>query len=151
MKAIDRFIQYLDLKKIKPTRFEKEVGLSNGYIGTQKKRNADLGEGVVVKIIDYCRDLNVEWLLTGNGTMLRDERPTQPQESVQEPLIIYKSDPKDLAIIADKERIIADKERIIALLEDKIMILQGKLPKRSVGAAPVADTTFGAGETASPK
>lgn len=73
MKAIDRFLQYLDNKEIKPTRFEKDAGLSNGYLGTQKKRNADLGEGIIIKIIDYCRDLSVDWLLTGNGVMLRDQ------------------------------------------------------------------------------
>lgn len=73
MKAIDRLIQYLDIKGIKPTRFEKNIGLSNGYLGTQRKRNADLGEGVLIKIIDNCLDISVEWLLTGNGQMLKNQ------------------------------------------------------------------------------
>ena len=38
MKAIERLYQYLDYKGVKPTRFEKEIGLSNGYLGTQLKR-----------------------------------------------------------------------------------------------------------------
>ena len=77
MKAIERFFEYLDYKGVKPTRFEKEVGLSNGYLGTQKRRNADLGEGIIVKIIDYCRDLDINWLLTGAGEMLHtSEIPT---------------------------------------------------------------------------
>lgn len=84
MKAIERFIQYLDEKGIKPTRFEKDAGLSNGYLGTQKKRNADLGEGVIIKIIDYCRDLNIDWLLTGNGSMLRDQEEQCGVPTVQE-------------------------------------------------------------------
>lgn len=71
MKAIERLYEYLDYKKLKPTALEKEIGLSNGYISVQKKRNADMGEGALNKIIDYCRDINPLWLLTGEGSMLR--------------------------------------------------------------------------------
>lgn len=74
MKAIERLYEYLDYKKLKPTALEKEIGLSNGYISVQKKRNADMGEGALNKIIDYCRDINPLWLLTGEGSMLRSEQ-----------------------------------------------------------------------------
>ena len=73
MKAIERLYKYIDYKGNKPTRFEKELGLSNGYLGTQLKRNADLGESVLNKIIDYCLDINPEWLLTGKGEMLKQD------------------------------------------------------------------------------
>ena len=71
MKAIERLYKYIDYRGSKPTRFEKELGLSNGYLGTQLKRKADLGESVLNKIIDYCLDINPEWLLTGKGEMLK--------------------------------------------------------------------------------
>ena len=77
MKAIKRLYEYINYKECKPTRFEKKLGLSNGYLGTQLKRNADLGESVFNKIIDYCLDLNPEWLLTGNGEMLKEEEATE--------------------------------------------------------------------------
>lgn len=32
-----------------------------------------MGEGVFLKIIDNCRDINSSWLLTGEGEMLRTE------------------------------------------------------------------------------
>lgn len=70
MKAIERLYQYLEFKGLKPTYLEKEIGLSNGYIGVQKKRNADMGEGILLKILDYCRDMDPVWLLTGKGDML---------------------------------------------------------------------------------
>lgn len=72
MKAINRLIEYLQYRKLAPTRAEKEWGLSNGYFGTQLKREADLGEGVFIKIIDNCLDINPEWLLTGRGEMLKN-------------------------------------------------------------------------------
>jgi hypothetical protein len=72
MKAIERLYKYIDYKGYKPTNFEKEIGLSSGYLSIQKKRNADLGESVIVKINDYCQELSIEWLLTGEGSMLKD-------------------------------------------------------------------------------
>ena len=70
MKIIDRVFQYIDYKGIKPIPFEKKIGLSNGYLGKQQKRNADLGEGIILKIVENCPEINPYWLLTGQGEML---------------------------------------------------------------------------------
>ena len=72
MKAIDRVMQIIDYKGVSNSSFEKENDLSNGYIATQLKRNADLGEGVLVKILNNSRNINPEWLLTGNGPMIKE-------------------------------------------------------------------------------
>lgn len=72
MKAIERLYLYFEKKGLKPTVVEKEINLSNGYFSAQKKRNADMGERIMMKIIDNCRDLNPEWLLTGCGSMFRN-------------------------------------------------------------------------------
>lgn len=69
MKAINRVFEYLKLKNIPHTRFEKEIGLSNGYLKKQLDREADLGEGVLNTIIDFCPDMNIIWLLRGEGKM----------------------------------------------------------------------------------
>jgi len=94
MKAIDRLYEYLDYKSIKPTNFEKELGLSNGYLSIQKKRNADIGESVLKKITDYCRDLNPTWLLTGNEEMLLPDEIIELRE--------YTSKAKDEADLQTK-------------------------------------------------
>jgi phage repressor protein C with HTH and peptisase S24 domain len=70
MKAIDRIYQYLEYNNIKRTPFERKIGVSVGYLAKQKLRKADLGEGNINKILDYCPDLNPTWLLTGKGVML---------------------------------------------------------------------------------
>ncbi|MGZ9677438.1 hypothetical protein [Flavobacterium sp. GNP001] len=53
MKAIERLYKYIDYKGVKPSPFEKEIGLSNGYLGKQLNRKArrNLGEGILIKII----------------------------------------------------------------------------------------------------
>lgn len=73
MKAIDRLYQYIENRGVSPSSFEKEINLSNGYLSVQKKRKADLGSGIIKKISDYCQDLNMHWLITGNGSMILDE------------------------------------------------------------------------------
>ena len=90
MKAINRVIQYIDNKGINNSLFEKKCGLSNGYLGTQLKRNDDLGEGVLNKILDNCLDISPEWLLTGRGEMLKSEVATEviktPRIEIIEPI-----------------------------------------------------------------
>jgi hypothetical protein len=70
MKAIERLFEYIEFKGIKPKPFEEQIGLSNGYLGKQLKRKADLGEGIFIKIIENCPEINPQWLLIGNGSML---------------------------------------------------------------------------------
>jgi repressor LexA len=69
-KIIERLFEYLDFIGVPHTRFEKEIGLSNGYLSTQRRRKADLGESVIQKIIDNSLQLNPMWLILGKGDML---------------------------------------------------------------------------------
>lgn len=75
MKAIERLKEYIDQKGISNRALEQQASLSNGYIATQLKRNADLGESVIIKILDNCLDLSLEWLLLGKGEMLISNAP----------------------------------------------------------------------------
>ena len=73
MKAIERLYEYLKNKGIRPTNFEREIGLSSGYLSVQRKRKADMGESILTKVSDNCQDLSMEWLLTGEGAMLKSQ------------------------------------------------------------------------------
>lgn len=106
MKAIGRLYIYLEHKGYKPTSFEKENNLSNGYLGKQLKRNSDLGESILIKIIDNCQDLNPLWLIKGEGEMIKN-----PEATTQES-------------IADLKGWLAEKEKVIKLLEEKVEQLQ---------------------------
>lgn len=88
MKIINRIYQYLEYKRIAPTRAEKEIGLSNGYLGVQMKKQGDIGEGQLCKFIEYYRDINPLWLLTGEGEMLKSEI-TSNSNIVNEPSVEY--------------------------------------------------------------
>lgn len=114
MKAINRLFEYIDRMQLKPTRLEKEIGLSNGYLRTQERRNADLGEGVLLKILDYCLDLNPVWLLTGKGEMLKPQSP-KPEGNLGQV-----SDPDSSKIIGELTEVIRTQAK--ALLEQQQFI-----------------------------
>ena len=70
MKVKDRLITYIESKEIKKSHFEKNIGVSNGYINSLKDSpSAEKLELISKKYLD----LNISWLLTGEGTMLNDD------------------------------------------------------------------------------
>lgn len=71
----EQFIQY---KGLSVSRFEKSVGLSNGFV-----RNMDKGMSTdkVMRISEIYPDLNILWLISGKGTMLTtDSLPSSSDE-----------------------------------------------------------------------
>jgi len=82
MKAIERLLVYLELNKIKPTRYEKMVGLSNGYIGKQIKNNSDIGSEILDKILKHSSEINPNWLVFGELPMLKPPKEDHSQPNI---------------------------------------------------------------------
>ena len=70
MDIIDRIKQYLNHKGISDYRFEKTLSLSKGYINKAKNPTAD----ILMKMCGIYTDISTEWLLRGEGEMLREKR-----------------------------------------------------------------------------
>jgi hypothetical protein len=58
------------IKRFYKISFDVDNGLSNGYLGKQLARNADLSEGLMNRILENCPDIDTNWVLTGKGEML---------------------------------------------------------------------------------
>ena len=68
----ERLINFIKYKKLSQKKFEQIVGLSNGYVNNISR---SLGAQKLAEISRCFPDLNQQWLLTGEGSMLRSEKP----------------------------------------------------------------------------
>ena len=71
MSIIERIYQLIDYKKDSVYKISNEIGVSNGYFSKTKAKNGSVGGDIIEKIVNYYTDVNVEWLLTGKGDMLK--------------------------------------------------------------------------------
>lgn len=65
---------YLDSKGVSQYDFYKKSGVTRGVL----QQNNGISEDNIARFLAYASDVNVEWLLTGRGEMLRDSAGTPP-------------------------------------------------------------------------
>jgi hypothetical protein len=95
MKAIDRLNRYLEIKGITSHAFEKQCELANGYVGKQLKVKGSIGSNILERIGKEYPDLNLHWLITGQGQVLIKTYGKKQQEDIeqlaQEEKVLYET------------------------------------------------------------
>lgn len=76
----NRIYEYLRIVKMTPAEFERNTGLSNGYLRNIKN---SIGVDKISNIVSVYPDLNLEWLITGNGEMLKSNHTSSTTSSAQ--------------------------------------------------------------------
>ena len=71
---LNRIKQYIDSKNIKVSAFEKSLGMANATFGKSLKNGGSIGCDKLEKILNTYPDINLYWLVTGNGAMLKEEK-----------------------------------------------------------------------------
>jgi hypothetical protein len=64
----ERIIQFIDYKGISKYKFYQDTGFSNGFLDKEGAIGSDKCE----KISYVYPDINLEWLITGNGEMINE-------------------------------------------------------------------------------
>ena len=77
MNTKERLLYYLDKKGVNKSAFFKSVGLSRtNFTGANLTKS--LSSDALVKVLTHCPDLSAEWLMRGEGNMLRQvTKPAQ--------------------------------------------------------------------------
>lgn len=73
LKTIDRLIQFIKYAGLSARQFDLSIGAANGYTLRMQKNNASIGSDVLENILKVYPQLNVVWLLTGVGEMLKED------------------------------------------------------------------------------
>ena len=112
-----KILLYLDFKGISPYKFYKDTDTTRGIL----TQNNGITEENLLKFIAYAQDISLDWLLTGEGAMLKGEREPQP---VSEP---PSEEPEVVEVLrqqlAEKDRQIAEKDRQLAERDKQTGIL----------------------------
>lgn len=126
----ERILQYLEYKKVTPYKFCKDLDFPMGSLN----KRGSIGTDKYLKIIKYYKDLNPEWLLSGEGPMLKQEQKSQTNTPDDKYLKLLEEHNKTL-----KEQL-KDKEEKEALYKEKIQELQQRMQTNTVyqSGAPTA-------------
>lgn len=74
----DRLISYIEAKGLSKNRFEQICGFSKRYVSNI---SVSLQPDKIEKISLNFPDLNIEWLLTGEGEMIKQSTPVSPEKT----------------------------------------------------------------------
>jgi hypothetical protein len=141
MKPIERIAIYIHFKKISPHAFEKKIELSNGYFSKQLKHLGSVGSDILIRIHHAYTDIDILWVLTGEGQMLKDEmlHSQQIDNCILEDFTNkYANENKKLKKLeSDFDQLqtsLSDKEKIIGLYE---FMLNGNPPITNISSSSV--------------
>ncbi|HVS92445.1 MAG TPA: hypothetical protein VHE59_10450 [Mucilaginibacter sp.] len=71
--TLQRLKQFIDSQPFSMSSFEKHVGFSNGSLSSQIKNNKTIGVDKLEHILKLFPNLSSDWLLKGEGEMLRSD------------------------------------------------------------------------------
>jgi len=102
-----RILQYVDTLGISKREFYLKTGISRGTLESL----TGITEETVAKFIVFCPEISPDWLLTGQGSMLRTGVPAGPVEGCLpgeagvSPPVCERCRDKDAVIAAQKAQI----------------------------------------------
>lgn len=132
MTVPERFYAFMHFKQLKGRTVEMECGLSNGYLGKQRKNKGSFGGNILRKIEQRFPELNMTWLLSGDGEMLNAkyrEVNAQMFDTVEEESAFYGSTQQEIIVLLKKqieqmESALSDKQKLIQILEKQLVALE---------------------------
>lgn len=83
-------LQYIDYKGITKYRFYQLTGITRGFLDS----SSGSSEETIAKFITYFKDVNISWLLTGEGNMLKETESKQKLNYLKIPQKKITADPR---------------------------------------------------------
>lgn len=85
MTVKERINQFIDYKGISINAFESSIGVSKSYWSNTQKISAE----VVAEVLRVYSELSAEWIMCGNGSMLKQEAKSAQEEKQEVEVTFY--------------------------------------------------------------
>lgn len=111
-----RLMRFIKSEKISQGKFERMCGMSNGYLCNIKQ---SIGSSKILSISKAFPQLNTEWLLTGEGSMLNEGYTTFEPVGLATPMsptAMTETEKENVILKAQ----LAEKEKMIKILEQQL-------------------------------
>lgn len=82
----NRIYKFTEAKNISVRDFERSIGASNGYVSSIRR---SIGSEKLSDILTTYPDLNRDWLLYGEGSMLLSDNPKSTAIPINAPEVVY--------------------------------------------------------------
>lgn len=119
----ERILQFIDYKGFSKRKFYAETGLSNGILD----KTSGLSVETLEKIYSVFPEINLEWLITGKGEMLKSSQNITIKDNLNSAIVSNNSGSIGNISVNDRKEDIAvlyerleHKDREIALLEREL-------------------------------
>jgi len=125
----DRLDKYMNFKGLNDNQMTVLAGLSIGSLGKQRSGGRGLSNKSIAKLLHAFKDLNAEWLIIGEGEMLRHiDKDGLPQVCTQ-----TSGDPPECARCKDKDAVIAAQRAQIESQTELLDLLKQARPSTNDG------------------
>jgi len=96
---IKRLAKFIEYQGVSVSSFEQTISASDGMIRRAIRNNTDIQSKWITKISENYPDLNIVWLISGKGEMLKTDTPVSAPIQAADTTIIDKliKEVKDLS------------------------------------------------------
>lgn len=117
MNAKKRILEFINHIDVGQASFERKAGISNGYVNNLK---GSIGSSIINKISAAYPELNIDWLLTGEGSMLKTALSVRDGVIVVTPDVIREGDYTG-TLVYDIDAVCGTDSRNIAFTQEMII------------------------------
>jgi hypothetical protein len=71
-KIANRLLNFINSIDSNPSAFERSCNISNGYLHKLLVKGNSIGSKILIRIKCQYPNLNVNWIITGEGKMIED-------------------------------------------------------------------------------
>lgn len=84
-----RIREFINSLGVNDNQFAKSIGITQSVIASMFSRNTEPSSKVIVSILNAYANLSAEWLMRGEGEMMKGENAVPSQPAIEKEFTVY--------------------------------------------------------------